>query len=139
MKKEAIFPGSFDPFHGGHDFVVQEALKEGFERIYIIVSWNEDKKRHKSLVQTKKVIEDFYQKNEKIVVLVNKNWLTAEVVQQLNCFNIIRGYRNEVDLIYENELKKKYLMIEPRINFILYWSQIKISSTQLREKGKKMI
>lgn len=139
MKKEAVFPGSFDPFHKGHDFVVQEALKEGFERIYIVVSWNEDKKRNWSLEQAQKVIEDFYQNNEKIVVLVNRNQLTVEVVQQLNCFNIIRGYRNEDDLVYENELKEKYLMMEPRINFILYWSKIGISSTQLRKKGKKMI
>ena len=35
--KRAIFPGSFDPFHEGHDFVVQKGL-EDFDLIYIVIS-----------------------------------------------------------------------------------------------------
>ena len=42
--KRAIFPGSFDPFHEGHDFVVQKGL-EDFDLIYIVISWNENKER----------------------------------------------------------------------------------------------
>ena len=44
MTKNAIFPGSFDPFHEGHEFVVKAALEE-FDLLYIIISWNENKVR----------------------------------------------------------------------------------------------
>lgn len=133
-KQEAIFPGSFDPFHEGHDFVIQEALKNGFKKIYVIVSWNENKNRNLTFEESQKMIQDFYRLNEKIVVLINKNKLTVEISRELNCFNIIRGYRDEKDLIFENELKNNYLNSEPKINFILYRSKINKRSSQLNKK-----
>lgn len=54
--KSAIFPGSFDPFHDGHDFVVQKGLKD-FDLIYIVISWNENKKRFISYLKSKKLLE----------------------------------------------------------------------------------
>ena len=118
--KRAIFPGSFDPFHEGHDFVVQKGL-EDFDLIYIVISWNENKERFFS-----------YFKSKKIKVLINKRQLTVNIARKLNCFNIIRGYRNEEDLKYEQKLKSQYLMLEPKINFILYKSNIDLSSTTIK-------
>ena len=43
-----IFPGSFDPFHEGHKFVVEKILKK-FDYVYIVISWNESKQRKKHL------------------------------------------------------------------------------------------
>lgn len=137
--KEAIFPGSFDPFHRGHEFVVDQALKNKFEKIYIVVSWNEDKIRNLSLEKSKQMIEQIYQSNNKIKVLINKNKLTVDIARELNCFNIIRGYRDEQDLIFENQLKNNYLKEEPRINFILFHSTIKERSSNINKNNKKMI
>lgn len=137
--KEAIFPGSFDPFHRGHQFVVDQALKNKFEKIYIIVSLNEDKKRNLSFEKSKEMIEQIYQSNNKIKVLINKNKLTVDIARELNCFNIIRGYRDEQDLIFENQLKNNYLKEEPRINFILFHSTIEERSSNINKNNKKMI
>lgn len=137
--KEAIFPGSFDPFHRGHQFVVDQALKNRFKKIYIVVSWNEDKKRNLSFEKSKQMIEQIYQSNNKIEVLINKNKLTVDVARELNCFNIIRGYRDEQDLIFENQLKNNYLKEESKINFILFHSTIDERSTYINKNKKKMI
>ncbi len=129
--KSAIFPGSFDPFHDGHDFVVQKGLKD-FDLIYIVISWNENKKRFISYLKSKKIIRKKYKNNKKIKILINKKQLTVNIARKLNCFNIIRGYRNNDDLKYEQWLKSQYLLLEPQINFILYKSNIDLNSTVIK-------
>ena len=83
-------------------------------------------------MKSKKIIKRKYKKNKKIKVLINKRQLTVNIARKLNCFNIIRGYRNEEDLKYEQKLKSQYLMLEPKINFILYKSNIDLSSTTIK-------
>lgn len=132
--KAAMFPGSFDPMHEGHDFVIQNGLKD-FDLIYIVISWNENKKRHFSYFKSKKMIKQKYKNNKRIKILINKNKLTPDISKKLNCFNIIRGYRNDEDLKYEQWLKSQYLLLDPRINFILYKSNINLSSTTIKNKN----
>ncbi len=108
--KSAIFPGSFDPFHDGHDFVVQKGLKD-FDLIYIVISWNENKKRFISYLKSKKIIRKKYKNNKKIKILINKKQLTVDIARKL---------------------KSQYLLLEPQINFILYKSNIDLNSTTIK-------
>ena len=119
MSKNAIFPGSFDPFHEGHEFVVKAALEE-FDLLYIIISWNENKVRTYPFELIFKKIKTKYQDCPNIKILINKNDLTTNMAKKLNCFNIVRGYRNNEDLKYEKELAQKYLLTESRLSFFYY-------------------
>lgn len=122
MKKKGIFPGSFDPFHKGHEFIVKQALKD-FSMIYIIISWNENKTRKYSFEETYKNINNIYKNNPKIKVLINHNELTVDVSRKLNCFDLIRGYRNNKDKEYEKKLLLEYQKQEPKINIKYYHSK----------------
>lgn len=122
MKEEGIFPGSFDPFHKGHEFIIKKALKD-FSIIYIIISWNENKTRKYSFEEIYKNISDIYKNNSKIKILINKNELTVDISKKLNCFNLIRGYRNNQDKEYERKLLNEYKKQEPRINIKYYHSK----------------
>lgn len=131
---KAIFPGSFDPFHDGHKFVIEKAL-EDFDFIYIVISWNENKKRTQSFWKSKLQIKKNFKKNKKIKILFNKNKLTIEIARKLNCFQLIRGIRNENDIKYEDFLRKMYIDAEPRIKIKYYnaTQEVKnISSSTIR-------
>lgn len=129
--KRAIFPGSFDPFHEGHELVLQKSLKD-FHFIYIVISWNENKpKRFQEFDQTFKELEQKFKNKKNIKILVNKSKLTVEIARELNCFNFIRGIRSFSDLNYENELREKYLEKEPRSKFFYYWTNNSTSSSKI--------
>lgn len=119
--KNAIFPGSFDPFHEGHKYLIDKAL-EKYEIIYIIISWNENKKRKYSYKQSKKMIEKIYKNNDRIKIIINEKGFISDLVNELNCFTIIRGIRNEDDKKYEKELKKQYLRMNNKIKIEYFYS-----------------
>ena len=129
-----IFPGSFDPFHEGHKFVVETILKK-FDYVYIVISWNESKKRKETFESSKYKIEKIFKDNKNIEVLINENKLTTTIAKELECFNIVRGIRNWKDKIYEKKLKKIYLSYESNLNFYYVKSNKKFkknSSTSLK-------
>ena len=129
-----IFPGSFDPFHEGHKFVVDTILKK-FDYVYIVISWNESKQRKETFESSKYKIERIFKDNKNIEVLINENKLTTTIAKELECFNIVRGIRNWKDKIYEKKLKKIYLSYEPNLNFYYVKSNKKFkknSSTSLK-------
>ena len=129
-----IFPGSFDPFHEGHKFVVETILKK-FDYVYIVISWNESKQRKETFESSKYKIEKIFKDNKNIEVLINENKLTTTIAKELECFNIVRGIRNWKDKIYEKKLKKIYLSYEHNLNFYYVKSNKKFkknSSTSLK-------
>lgn len=133
MIKAAIFPGSFDPFHDGHKFIVEEALKD-FDLIYIIISWNENKVRTYDFQTIFEQIKKIYLNCPNVKILINENDLTVNWARKLNCFNIVRGYRNQKDLKYEKKLAKAYLLDQPNLIFFYYHHKKyqKISSTKIK-------
>ncbi len=138
-KENAIFPGSFDPFHEGHKFIIDSALDK-FEKIYIVISWSENKERNQTFLDSKKQIEKIYKSNPKIEIIINKSEMMTNVAKKLNCFNIVRGIRNNEDEQYEDWLKNQYQQLEPRIK-VFYYSNKKlqnISSTKIKNNKNKI-
>lgn len=122
--KKVIFPGSFDPFHKGHEQIVNKALKK-YDLIYIVISWNEDKTRTYSFEEIYEYLVEKYKTNNKIRIIINKNKMTVNLAQDLECFNLIRGYRNKEDKKYEKKLLNEYKKQDKRIKIYYFHNRNK--------------
>ncbi|MGL5520061.1 MAG: pantetheine-phosphate adenylyltransferase [Metamycoplasmataceae bacterium] len=129
--KKAIYPGSFNPFHEGHRSIIEKALKL-FDVIYIIITFNPDKKEINDFDKNKKIIENIYKNNKKIKVLVNENELTSQLAKKLEANFLIRSFRTELDLNYEVDLAFSNNYLNNDLETILFFPNYKtnkISST----------
>ena len=131
----ALFPGSFDPFHEGHAFVVQAALRD-FDRLYIVISWHDQKVRHHSFQSVFQTLVARYGSNPRIQIMINATELTTTLARRLKCWNLVRGYRNIADLVYEYHLAHQYLAQAPQLRLYYYHnSALKhLNATNLRQK-----
>lgn len=135
--KIAIYPGTFEIFHNGHISVVQKGLQL-FEKIYIVVSNNNTKKSTDINSRYNNVLNnDFVKNNNKIEVIKNEGY-TTDILNMLNCYYIIRGVRNSVDLEYEIALYDSYKQMSNDFEIVYFLSDKKIrnlsSSNILKEK-----
>ncbi|MGL5521946.1 MAG: pantetheine-phosphate adenylyltransferase [Metamycoplasmataceae bacterium] len=129
--KKAIYPGSFNPFHEGHISVVEKALKL-FDFIYIVITFNPDKKEKNDFNKNKKIVENIYKNNKKIKVLVNENELTSQLAKKLEANFLIRSFRTELDLNYEVDLAFSNNYLNNDLETILFFPSYKtnkVSST----------
>ncbi len=134
MKKNklGVFPGVFDPFTNGHLEVLKKALKD-FETIHIVIMENEDKTPYFSLEKRLDFIKPLASSNIKIFYWPN---MAIDYLKKVKSSFLIRGYRNALDLKYENELKAKYLTQNSKIQVWLYKTSSSISSSLVKEKIK---
>src|SRR6267154_3931683 len=106
MKRVAIFPGSFAPFHTGHFDIVKQILPL-FDEVKVvhlknpIKSIDSDFSMLKQYIQTKKTYTPLYIFDfpGMLVDLVNKFHSNKEQV------TIIKGLRNTNDFIYEQAMQ----------------------------------
>ena len=133
--RTALFPGSFDPFTTGHEAIVRRALAL-FDKIYIAVGVNTDKKYMFSIEERLKIIRDFFP-DDKRIEPVSYSGMTVDLCHQLNTRFIIRGIRNAADLDYEQTIAAVNQTIDPQIETILLLADSQhrdISSTLIREQ-----
>ena len=102
MKRNAVFPGSFDPFTLGHFSVVEKALPL-FDEITIAIGTNSTKTSAFSLDQRLQWIKDVYQ-NESRVKVKSFAGLTIDFCNENDCRFILRGLRNSIDFEYESNI-----------------------------------
>lgn len=98
----ALFPGSFDPFTKGHEDIVRRGL-ELFDKIVIGIGHNSRKKRYFEVDKIKGHIEETFEGNERIKVVVYDE-LTAELAKKHQANYLLRGLRNTTDFEYENSI-----------------------------------
>ena len=98
-KRIAIFPGSFDPFTRGHESIVRRALPL-FDKFYIAIGVNADKRPFMSAEQRKSWIEEIFKDDARVEVITYSN-LTVEVANEVGAQFIVRGVRLIQD--FENE------------------------------------
>ena len=104
MKKTAIYAGSFNPWHSGHEMVVNKAFCV-FDKIVVAIGQNPDKPELKSVFsELQKLLS--YGINNGSIELVTFKGLLADYIQERNktadyISANIRGMRNAQDFEYE--------------------------------------
>ena len=137
MEKIALFPGSFDPFTKGHLDIVYRSLKL-FHKIIIAIGHNSKKHRYFDVLKTKVSIENYFQGNSHVEVLVYDD-LTAQIAKKKNAQYLIRGLRNTTDFEYENSISQinRHLNLDLETVFLITSPQFAhINSSIIREVHK---
>lgn len=136
MKNIAIYPGSFNPYHIGHEFVVQTALKV-FDDVLICRLQNHSKReQERTYTSSKKRIINDYSSSYSIFDVLGE--ITGSLLLGNNKFCLIRGIRNGGDL--QNELAFQYEVQKrtgiPTFNIITSPELSHISSSSIRELAR---
>lgn len=133
MNKIALFPGSFDPFTKGHEFIVSQGL-EIFDEIIIGIGINTEKKYLFDIKKRIKHIEQIYC-NENRVSIKGYTGLTVEFCKEVSASHILRGLRNSIDFEYEKPIAQmNRSMSEIETLFIVTSEQFSpINSSIVRE------
>ncbi len=100
--RKAIFPGSFDPITLGHQDIIKRAIPL-FDEIVITIGINAEKKYMFTLEDRKKFIEETFQNEPKISVIIYEG-LTIDICQKINANFILRGLRNPADFEFEKAI-----------------------------------
>lgn len=141
MSKVAIYPGSFNPWHKGHDDVLNQALLV-FNKVIIAIGHNPEKTNYNPYDISLKLSNRFqYGIDQKIVEIVVFNGLLANYVRERNRISdlfvdsVVRGLRNAQDFEYEkiNQYYNEDLNISiPTMYFISNRNLTHVSSSAIR-------
>ena len=137
MEKIALFPGSFDPFTKGHLDIVNRSLKL-FHKVIVAIGHNSKKHRYFEILKTKVSIENHFQGNPHVEVMVYDE-LTAQIAKKKNAQYLIRGLRNTTDFEYENSISQinRHLNLDLETVFLITSPQFAhINSSIIREVHK---
>ena len=102
MRKIGLFPGSFDPFTKGHEFIVSQSL-EIFDELIIGIGVNTEKKYLFDLEKRINHIDGLYSENNRVSVHAYEG-LTIDLCAKFSASHIIRGLRNTIDFEYEKSI-----------------------------------
>ena len=136
-----IYPGSFNPWHEGHDDILEKAL-DIFDIVIIAIGRNSGKDRPKYHIKntTEKLNEryDNYVSSGRVMVK-SFDGLLVDFVKEMKADGVIRGLRNGHDLQYE--MNQQYwnedLGISCRtVYFITDRKLSHISSSAIRAVGR---
>lgn len=100
--REAIFPGSFDPFTIGHADIVRRGLQL-FDAIVVAVGYNAQKTTGTPVAERVAAIARIY-KDEPRVKVVSYSDLTVDLAQREGARFLLRGVRSVKDFEYERDM-----------------------------------
>ena len=133
--KTAIVPGSFDPITYGHIDIATRAAKQ-YDTVYFAVMINRDKNYLFSLDERVEIAKAALSDCKNIEVISSEGMLW-ELAQRLSADAIVKGYRNVVDLEYENMMAKYNKEHYPNAETVLLKADERlsqISSTAVRDR-----
>ena len=116
MERIAIFPGSFDPFHIGHESVVRRATSM-FDKIYIMIGYNANKVSFFPIEKRIKWINQVFQNEDKVMVRLHEG-LTVDFCKEVNARYILRGIRTSSDFEYERAIAQINKKMHPEIESV---------------------
>ena len=131
----AIVPGSFDPITNGHLFVIREAAKL-YDKVFVAVMINANKQYTFTLEERTKIAKAATLDIPQVEVISSSGWL-YELAKLLDADAIVKGYRNDIDLKYEQEMAEFNKAHAPNTDTVLIKAPeglSLVSSTLVREK-----
>ena len=139
MKKNAIYPGTFDPITFGHIDLIKKALKI-VDTVIVAISDNSNKNYLFSAEERLSIVKKALYKDLKIkpnkVKVISFNLLTTELCKKMNSKIILRGLRAVSDFEYEFQLAGMNRKLNNKIETMFLMSDIEnqiISSKFVKE------
>jgi len=139
MKKNAIYPGTFDPITYGHIDVIKKALKI-FDTVFVAISdinnknYLFDSEERFNIV--KKALYTDLKLNKKKIKIISFKSLTTNLCKKYNSNIILRGLRAVSDFEYEFQLAGMNRKLDNNIETIFLMSNVEnqiISSNFVKE------
>ena len=116
MEKIAVFAGSFCPFTKGHEDIVSKTLPL-FDQVIVAIGHNIDKKDIFSVEDRLQWIKGIYQ-NTPSVKVVAYTGLTVDFCHENGANYLIRGIRNPLDFMKEQELAQVNRQLSPDVETV---------------------
>ena len=131
----AVVPGSFDPITNGHIDVIRRAT-ELYDKVFVAVMINDQKNYRVTLEEREAIARAALEGLERVEVLSSRGWLW-ELAKELGACAIVKGYRNETDLEYEQKMAEFNKAHNPDAETVLLKASDgleTLSSTVVRER-----
>ncbi|MBQ7225036.1 MAG: pantetheine-phosphate adenylyltransferase [Clostridia bacterium] len=135
---KAIVTGSFDPITLGHMELIKYAC-ERYDTVYVVALVNEAKEYMFTLEQKKRLIEMAIS-GYKNAIADAYSGLTADYMHKMGITHIIRGVRDEQDMVYEKNLAQRMSSFDTNFETEIIKcgdAFSKISSTAVRDRLKQ--
>lgn len=127
--------GTFDPFTIGHKFVVKKAL-EAYGFVHVVILINEQKQARYSVENRKRMIELSLTEYKKRIKIDFYDGLTIDYCAENGIKCIYRGYRNDRDKAYEEEMAK-FNFEHGGVETVIVKAENELSSTFVKERFDK--
>ncbi|MCR4827221.1 MAG: pantetheine-phosphate adenylyltransferase [Bacteroidales bacterium] len=116
MEKTAVFAGSFCPFTKGHEDIVRKALPL-FDKLIIAIGHNINKKDLFPVEDRLRWIGNLYHNNPTVKV-VSYTGLTVDFCKEVGANYLVRGLRNPLDFMQEQELAQVNRHLNPDVETV---------------------
>ena len=131
----AVVPGSFDPITNGHIDVICRAT-ELYDKVFVAVMINDQKNYRFTLEEREAIARAALEGLDRVEVISSRGWLW-ELAKNLGACAIVKGYRNETDLEYEQKMAEFNKEHNPDAETVLLKASDgleTLSSTVVRER-----
>lgn len=134
MKKNAVYPGSFDPITVGHVDII-ERIAPLYDEVVVLVATSSQKSSLFTAVERKQLIEKSLQHLKNVTVEIFDG-LTVEYMKKSKSGIIVRGLRAVVDFEYEMTMASMNKKLAPDVETMLVFARPEyyyISSRGIKE------